>query len=143
MSEKQSKLNALDFLSLGAFIVGNLAVIISAFLPQDFESAQLSLVGVLILLASFYFVYKFIEKVSKEKQNIGSILIALSLSLTIYTSKNVLKLLQDAEESSISWRFFLLKGTAGKGALASDKGYIEKERDNVAKLQRLGENMLK
>ncbi|MBK8394457.1 MAG: adenylate/guanylate cyclase domain-containing protein [Leptospiraceae bacterium] len=126
MSEKQSKLNALDFLSLGAFIVGNLAVIISAFLPQDFESAQLSLVGVLILLASFYFVYKFIEKVSKEKQNIGSILIALSLSLTIYTSKNVLKLLQDAEESSISWRFFLLKGTAGKGALASDKGYIEK-----------------
>ena len=106
MSEKQNKLSIIDFLSLGAFLVGALAVIFSAFLPPNYVSAEISLLGVLLLLASFYFVYKFIEKVSKEKQNIGSILISLVLAFTIYTSKNVLKLIQDAEESSISWRFF-------------------------------------
>ncbi len=126
MSEKQSKLSVIDIISLTTFSIGALAVTISAFLPPNALSAQMSILGVLLLLGSFYYIYKFIEKVSKDKQIIGSILIAFVLALTIYTSKNILKLIQTAEESSIAWRFFLLKGTPGKGALSSDKGYIEK-----------------
>jgi adenylate cyclase len=126
MSEKQSKLSVIDIISLTTFSIGALAVMVSAFLPPNVLSAQMSILGVVLLLGSFYYIYKFIEKVSKEKQLIGSILIAFVLALTIYTSKNILKLIQSAEESSIAWRFYLLKGTPGKGALSSDKGYIEK-----------------
>lgn len=126
MSEKQSKLSIIDIISLTTFSIGALAVSISAFLPPNILSAQMSILGVILLLGSFYYVYKFIEKVTKEKQVIGSILIAVGLALTIFTAKNILKLMQTAEESSIAWRFYLLKGTPGKGALSSDKGYIEK-----------------
>ena len=126
MSEKQSKLSIIDIISLTTFSIGALAVSISAFLPPNILSAQMSILGVILLLGSFYYVYKFIEKVTKEKQVIGSILIAVGLALAIFTAKNILKLMQTAEESSIAWRFYLLKGTPGKGALSSDKGYIEK-----------------
>ncbi|MBK6608070.1 MAG: adenylate/guanylate cyclase domain-containing protein [Leptospiraceae bacterium] len=126
MSEKQSKLSIIDIISLTTFSIGALAVSMSAFLPPNILSAQMSILGVILLLGSFYYVYKFIEKISKEKQVIGSILIAVGLALTIFTAKNILKLMQTAEESSIAWRFYLLKGSPGKGALSSDKGYIEK-----------------
>ena len=120
MSEKQSKLSIIDIISLTTFSIGALAVSISAFLPPNILSAQMSILGVILLLGSFYYVYKFIEKISKEKQVIGSILIAVGLALTIFTAKNILKLMQTAEESSIAWRFYLLKGSPGKGALSSD-----------------------
>ena len=126
MSEKKTKLSIVDILSLSIFSIGILLIISSAFISPTPTTARLSVLGVVFLFASFYYVYKFIEKAFKEKQNIGSILIALVLSLTVYTSKNILKLIQDSEESSIAWRFYLLKGTPGKGALSSEKGYIEK-----------------
>ena len=126
MSEKKTKLSIVDILSLSIFSIGVLLIISSAFISPTPTTARLSVLGVVFLFASFYYVYKFIEKAFKEKQNIGSILIALVLSLTVYTSKNILKLIQDSEESSIAWRFYLLKGTPGKGALSSEKGYIEK-----------------
>nr|HNH57417.1 CHASE2 domain-containing protein [Leptospiraceae bacterium] len=126
MSEKPSKFSIIDIGAISIFTLGALSVIISAFLPPNVFSAQLSIIGVILLLCSFYYSYKFIEKAAKDKQVFGSILIAIALSLTIFTAKNILKLLQTAEESSISWRFYLLKGTPGKGQIVSEKGYIEK-----------------
>lgn len=126
MSDKQNKFSIKYIASISIFSIGALFVIVSAFIPPSVLSAQLSIGGVILLLSSFYYSYKLIEIIAKDKQLFGSILIAIALSLTIYTAKNILKLLQTAEESSVSWRFYLLKGTPGKGQITSEKGYIEK-----------------
>lgn len=78
-----------------------------------------------ILLASSYFVYKTIDKVSSDKQKSGALWLSYVIAMFMYTLVNTFQPLKDLEENSISTRFQFLRGSTTKSEKEGDTGRIE------------------
>lgn len=126
MSDKESKsLSILDYLSLGTAFIGSLGVVISVMMTGwEYEYSCL-LLGLMILLASSYFVYKTIEKISSDKQKAGALWLSYVIAIFMYTLVNTFQPLKDLEENSISTRFQFLRGSNTRLENEGDTGRIE------------------
>ncbi|MCC6274462.1 MAG: adenylate/guanylate cyclase domain-containing protein, partial [Leptospiraceae bacterium] len=131
MTEKKEtvKFTIIDLISLSVAGIASVMVVYSAFVPQSENFALFAGIGCLALLASSYFVYKFFERVfSKTKQYFGAILIGYIISIAMFVLTNFFTPMSALEESSVSWRFTLLKGGTAKSEKESDTGKIEYTR---------------
>lgn len=115
MSDKESKsLSILDYLSVAVATLGSLGVIVSVVMTGWVYEYSFLVGGMLVLLSSSYFVYKIIEKVSKDKQRSGAIWLSYVIAIFMYTMVNTFQPLKELEENSISFRFQFLRGTNTK-----------------------------
>lgn len=126
MSDKESKsLSILDYLSVTVATLGSLGVIISVVMTGWEYEFSFLVGGLLALLASSYFVYKTIEKVSKDKQKSGAIWLSYVIAIFMYAMVNTFQPLKDLEENSVSTRFQFLRGSNTKTESEGDTGRIE------------------
>ncbi|PJZ83817.1 adenylate/guanylate cyclase domain-containing protein [Leptospira harrisiae] len=126
MSDKESKsLSILDYLSVTVAALGSLGVIISVVMTGWEYEFSFLIGGLLTLLTSSYFVYKTIEKVSKDKQKSGAIWLSYVIAIFMYTLVNTFQPLKDLEENSVSTRFQFLRGSNTKTESEGDTGRIE------------------
>ncbi|XDD45668.1 CHASE2 domain-containing protein [Leptospira sp. WS39.C2] len=126
MSDKESKsLSILDYLSVAVATLGSLGVIVSVVMTGWVYEYSFLIGGMLLLLTSSYFVYKIIEKVSKDKQKSGAIWLSYVIAIFMYTMVNTFQPLKELEENSISFRFQFLRGTNTKTESEGDTGRIE------------------
>lgn len=126
MSDKESKsLSILDYLSVTVAALGTLGVIISVVMTGWEYEFSFLIGGLLTLLTSSYFVYKTIEKVSKDKQKSGAIWLSYVIAIFMYTLVNTFQPLKDLEENSVSTRFQFLRGSNTKTESEGDTGRIE------------------
>ncbi|TGK78981.1 adenylate/guanylate cyclase domain-containing protein [Leptospira noumeaensis] len=126
MSDKESKsLSILDYLSVTVATLGTLGVIISVIMTGWEYEFSFLVGGLLALLVSSYFVYKTIEKVSKDKQKSGAIWLSYVIAIFMYAMVNTFQPLKDLEENSVSTRFQFLRGSNTKTESEGDTGRIE------------------
>lgn len=126
MSDKESKsLSILDYLSVTVATLGTLGVIISVIMTGWEYEFSFLIGGLLTLLASSYFVYKTIAKVSKDKQKSGAIWLSYVIAIFMYAMVNTFQPLKDLEENSVSTRFQFLRGSNTKTESEGDTGRIE------------------
>ncbi|MDX1961379.1 MAG: adenylate/guanylate cyclase domain-containing protein [Leptospiraceae bacterium] len=127
MSGKKTSLTALNLVILGIGGLSLISILITPLLAQESFYYYYLLLSTIFLLVIAYPFYKTLEKTNLDKQLVGGLWIALLISLIAYTAPNILTILNNAEESSISWRFRMLKGKTGKSSAAQGKtGYVEK-----------------
>ncbi|TGN21081.1 adenylate/guanylate cyclase domain-containing protein [Leptospira idonii] len=126
MSNKESKsLSILDYLILSLATIGSIGILTSVILT-GWEYEYLSLVvGLAILLASSFFVYKTIEKIASDKQKTGALWLAYVIAVFMYGMVNTFQPLKDLEEDSISTRFQFLRGSNTKSEQEGESGRIE------------------
>ncbi|BDA77872.1 adenylate/guanylate cyclase domain-containing protein [Leptospira kobayashii] len=126
MSNKESKsLSILDYIILFFAVIGSGGVITSVILAGWEYEYSFLLGGMAILLASSYFVYKTIDKVSSDKQKSGALWLSYVIAMFMYTLVNTFQPLKDLEENSISTRFQFLRGSTTKSEKEGDTGRIE------------------
>ncbi|EMG21029.1 hypothetical protein LEP1GSC150_0471 [Leptospira interrogans serovar Copenhageni str. LT2050] len=65
-------------------------------------------------MISSYPIYKFLEVNTSDKQKSGSIWLAVVVSLVMFFLYQVFTPLAELEESSVSWRFTLLRAGVNK-----------------------------
>ncbi|MCB1178451.1 MAG: adenylate/guanylate cyclase domain-containing protein [Leptospiraceae bacterium] len=126
MAENENKIkpNIIDYIGVVLGVVALLLLLISLFLQNNSQFNILAIVLVLIIISA-YPVYKFLTKTFENKQFVGGVWISIALSIIMYCSNDLLILVTTSEESSISWRFRMLKGKAGKSTIQINEGYIE------------------
>ncbi|WP_061285471.1 CHASE2 domain-containing protein [Leptospira interrogans] len=130
MSEKKIKITPLHILSLLLGITGILFISFTAFLPNFSLNTEFLLGGFTLLLISSYPIYKFLEVNTSDKQKSGSIWLAVVVSLVMFFLYQVFTPLAELEESSVSWRFTLLRAGVNKSEKESEEGTIEYTRYN-------------
>ncbi len=113
------------YLALFSGALTILLFIVSLILPI-YQQFMILAPATLLLIFSSYFIYVTMEQFTSNKLMSGGILISIALSLFMYSSSQVLILLNSAEEISIAWRFRMLKGITGKETIPSDNGYVVK-----------------
>ncbi|PNV76408.1 adenylate/guanylate cyclase domain-containing protein [Leptospira inadai] len=127
MSESKTplKLSVLDIVFGTLTVVGIIAHLYYAFLSNSPIAFKALLVGAFLLLSSAYFFYKLLEKLVTNKQTMGSLWLAIIVSFFVFDLYVVFTPFSDLEESSVSWRFNLVKGGITKSEKESDEGTIE------------------
>ncbi|MCZ8155959.1 MAG: adenylate/guanylate cyclase domain-containing protein [Leptospira sp.] len=126
MAKKESKsLTILDYIVLLFALGGSGGVLVSVFSTGSEYEFVFLLAGMFTLLASSFFVYKFIEKVSSDKQKTGAMWLSYVIAMFMYTLVNSFQPLKDLEENSIATRFQFLRGTETKSEKEGDTGRIE------------------
>ncbi|MBE8355836.1 hypothetical protein IQA68_19535, partial [Leptospira interrogans serovar Pomona] len=78
-----------------------------------------------MLLISSYPIYKFIEVNTSDKQKSGSVWLSMVVSFSMFFLYQVFTPLSELEESSVSWRFTLLRSGVNKSEKESEEGTIE------------------
>jgi hypothetical protein len=124
---EKKQISIIDILGSFGFLISTICTVMIGFSPdtiQNFFYLTVSIIS--ILFVSSYFVYNLLSKLTNTRQKHISLLIGFTLALSLFSFNNIFRIFQIEEEKSIAWRFSLLKDTSGKGAIASDKGYIEK-----------------
>lgn len=111
-------------------ITGILFISFTAFLPNFSLNTEFLLGGFTLLLISSYPIYKFLEVNTSDKQKSGSIWLAVVVSLVMFFLYQVFTPLAELEESSVSWRFTLLRAGVNKSEKESEEGTIEYTRYN-------------
>ncbi|MDF3818909.1 adenylate/guanylate cyclase domain-containing protein [Leptospira sp. 96542] len=126
MSNKETKsLSVLDYISLTTAILGTAGVVVSVFMTGWEYEFSFLLFGMLLLLASSYFVYKTIEKLASDKQKTGALWLSFVIAIFMYTLVNTFQPLKDLEENSVSTRFQFLRGSNTKVESEGETGRIE------------------
>ncbi|TGK17160.1 adenylate/guanylate cyclase domain-containing protein [Leptospira fluminis] len=127
MSESKSpfKPSVLDLVFGSLTAIGILAHLYYAFLSNSPFALNVLLGGAALLFSSAYFFYKFLEKIVKNKQAVGSLWLAIIVSFLVFDLYVVFTPFADLEESSVSWRFNLARGGITKSEKESDAGTIE------------------
>ncbi|MCE9498959.1 MAG: adenylate/guanylate cyclase domain-containing protein [Leptospira sp.] len=128
MAEKKSKISIIDIIALSVTLIGTIIVSYSAVASQSESFLVILSVGALLIFSAAFHVYKFLEKVSANKQYTGSILIGYLVAILIFTLANIFTPLTGLEESSISWRFTLLNPGAAVSEKETEEGKIEYEK---------------
>ncbi|PJZ69203.1 adenylate/guanylate cyclase domain-containing protein [Leptospira perolatii] len=128
MSESKTplKLTWQDWLGIVSVVLGVPCYIYYALYPTSTLAFTFVLVGGFLIFESAYFFYKFLEKIAvKKKQEVGSLWLAFVVSLIVIDLYVIFTPASDLEESSVSWRFNLVKGGITKSEKESDEGTIE------------------
>lgn len=125
-SKPAQKFTVVDIIFGVTTSLGILAHFYYAFFSEANYSLQLLLLGALFLYSSSYFFYKTITKVSKDPQLVGSLWLAIIVSLVWFDLYVAFTPVSELEESSISWRFNVLRNqTDARVEKESDKGDLE------------------
>lgn len=126
MSEKKEpRLKIIDYLFLFLALIGSIGITTAAIWPDWEHELTLLVASTFLLLLSSYFVYKSIERVSKDKQKTGSLWLSFVIAMLMYTLVNAFQPVRDLEESSVSARFSFLRGTNTKSEKENESGRIE------------------
>lgn len=128
MSESKSaqKFTLVDIIFGVTTSLGILAHFYYAFFSEAEYSLQLLLLGALFVFSSSYFFYKAITKVAKNPQVVGSLWLAIVVSLVWFDLYVAFTPVSELEENSISWRFNVLRNqTDARVEKESDKGDLE------------------
>ena len=124
---EKKQISIIDILGLFGFLISIICTVIIGFSTDSIQNFfYLTIGSISILFVSSYFVYSLLSKLTDTRQRYISLLIGFTLALSLFSFNNIFRIFHAEEEKSITWRFSLFKGTPGKGAVASDKGYIEK-----------------
>ncbi|PKA02818.1 hypothetical protein CH375_20685 [Leptospira ellisii] len=130
MSETKNKITPFNIVFLLLGFAGIVSISITAFFPKVTQLTELLIGGFFALLISAYPIYKFIATMTGDKQKSGSVWLAIVVSLVMFFLYQIFTPLADLEESSVSWRFTLLRGGINKSEKESEEGTIEYTRYN-------------
>ncbi|PKA16876.1 adenylate/guanylate cyclase domain-containing protein [Leptospira haakeii] len=129
MSESKSaqKFTVVDIIFGVTTTLGILAHFYYAFFSEGEYSIDLLRIGALLLFSSSYFFYKAIIKMAKSPQVVGSLWLAIIVSMVWFDLYIEFTPVSELEENSISWRFNLLRSQMNaKVEVESDKGDLSR-----------------
>lgn len=130
MSEIKFKITPFHIITIILGGTGIVFITFTAFFPNVSYNTEFLLGGFVLLLISSYPIYKFIEVNTTDKQKSGSIWLSMVVALSMFFLYQVFTPLSELEESSVSWRFTLLRSGVNKSEKESEKGTIEYTRYN-------------
>ncbi|NCN08694.1 MAG: adenylate/guanylate cyclase domain-containing protein [Leptospira sp.] len=124
-NKKNQKFSPLDILGIVLAVLGTGFVCFTVFDPESPNYVLLLLLGTALVIASYYFIYKTIDKFSDNKQKIGSLWLAYVSAIGFFTLAQTFTPMINLEESSISNRFEILRGTNTVKESEGESGRIE------------------
>lgn len=124
-NKKNQKLSLLDILGISLAAIGTILLCYTVLDPESPTYVLLLLIGTFLVIASYYLVYKSLEKFSDNKQKTGSLWLAYVFAIGFFTLAQTFTPMINLEESSISNRFEILRGSNTVKESENEQGRIE------------------
>jgi adenylate cyclase len=124
-TKKKQKLSPLDILGIVTAILGTILISYSVTDPESPIYTTILLIGTGLVFFAYYFVYKFLEKFTHNKQHSGALWLAFVFGISFFTLSQTFTPMKTLEENSISNRFEILRGTALIKEKEGETGRIE------------------
>jgi adenylate cyclase len=122
---KKKTLSILDIVGIVFAFLGFGTLTFAVSNPEGDLYIGLLLLGTLFILISSYFFYKFLEKFTTNKQKTGSLWLSFVIGALVFVLSQTFTFMLNLEESSISSRFLILRGTTTVSEKEGESGQIE------------------